>query len=144
MCIDGNNAPHVTTFVNAQLQSLWEIGKGCAEHYDRKHKLSVSGKESQGGYDYALREFNFSGKSQASSTDQELRFSASFHIPSLEFVCDHSVILHLKIDKGRILTMGSATLSVNSAANGHTQHNSLVGLIQAAGHKLSGSAVSSP
>jgi hypothetical protein len=92
MCIDSNNAAHVTDFVNAQLKSLYKIAGDCIDHYEAegidRSKLS--------GYDFALREYHHNS---TASSPAKLEFDE----PRVEFVCNHDAILHLTIQNVTVL-----------------------------------------
>lgn len=90
MCLE-NNAEHSVEYFNAQLESLWNISAKCAKHYE-----NVSDLEEHEKYTFALAQYS-AGKGQIKN---KRAFSAKFAAPTLEFICNHDVILSLTITEG--------------------------------------------
>ena len=94
MCIDGNNAVHVSHYLNAQLTALWENARQCAAHYGDSFNLEESQK-----FSFALAQF-FVGRTKGINSNEEFTFFATFGQPRLQFICNHEVVLHLKVERG--------------------------------------------
>jgi hypothetical protein len=105
MCIGGNNANHVSDYVNAQLAALHKIARYCVKHYDDEKTDKFIGPKFS-GYDIALAEFHQRVRSKDSNFSSQ--FEASFGVPEIEFACTHDVILYLRINK--------ATLAITNLA----------------------------
>ena len=95
MCLDGNNATHVSHYLNAQLTALWENARECAAHYADVVKHEDSHK-----FSFALAQFFVGRTKGANSSSEGHSFFASFGLPRLQFICNHEVVLHLRIERG--------------------------------------------
>ncbi|KAF9516569.1 hypothetical protein BS47DRAFT_1390620 [Hydnum rufescens UP504] len=94
MCLNGNNATHVSHYLNAQLTALWENSRECVHHYGDTVKLDDSHK-----YSTAFAQFSV-GRAKGLSSEEEYSFFASFGQPRLQFLCNHDVVLHLRVERG--------------------------------------------
>lgn len=104
MCLDGDNAGHVTEYINAQLRSLHKIAVECFSHY---HESSEHGGENLAtlpGYDFTLAGFYHQQESTLSST----KFHARFGAPVVDFICNHDALLHLEVYEATLLTARKA------------------------------------
>ena len=103
MCIDGNSAELSTHYINAQLQALFENAITCSKHVAG---LKLDFKDSayeKSRYTRALREFHYlPHRSKPGLQKEDLFFYATFAQPKLQFVCNHTVFLRLKIESGRL------------------------------------------
>ncbi|KAE9405632.1 hypothetical protein BT96DRAFT_312831 [Gymnopus androsaceus JB14] len=88
MC-HGNLAQASANFVNAQLSALWENSKACND----KEPHKKDSKDIVTKHGTALREFY--DESGAAS------LHAIFQTPHLEFLCNHELVLFLKVENGQ-------------------------------------------
>ncbi|EED84148.1 predicted protein [Postia placenta Mad-698-R] len=90
MCVGENCAPQAVHYMNAQLAALYDNARACLDdHHVTEKKLEET------RYSHALAEYKY-----FDGHKDEPKFSASFDKPWVEFICNHDVILHLKIRKG--------------------------------------------
>ena len=95
MCT-GNQAENSQRYLNGQLKLLWENARCCLDK-SGDHLSLKSGQT-------CLVEYNY-GTSPAKPrrnqhTQDDFLFSASFAVPELQFLCNHEVILWLRITDG--------------------------------------------
>ncbi|KAH9891709.1 hypothetical protein C8Q73DRAFT_782384 [Cubamyces lactineus] len=98
MCSDENGAPHAVRYLNSQLAALHQNAQKCLA----EHPQAIS---EENKHFYALAEFAVlrpGVTSQVPSASNAL-FHARFKAPTLEFICDHDVLLHLTIDEGHFV-----------------------------------------
>ncbi|OCH90224.1 hypothetical protein OBBRIDRAFT_731201 [Obba rivulosa] len=95
MCVGENNAPQAAHYINSQLSALYENAISCIkEHYNSQRHGE------QYRYSYALAQFDY-GKFRGKFIEHdEMMFHAKFDKPQLDFICNHDVILRLKITEG--------------------------------------------
>ncbi|KAI0335832.1 hypothetical protein GY45DRAFT_1239802 [Cubamyces sp. BRFM 1775] len=95
MCSDENGAPHAVRYLNSQLAVLHQNAQKCLA----EHPQAVSGENK---HFYALAEFAVlrPGVTSQAPSESNTLFHARFKAPTLEFICDHDVLLHLTIEKG--------------------------------------------
>ncbi|KLO12433.1 hypothetical protein SCHPADRAFT_420281 [Schizopora paradoxa] len=96
MCL-GNRAESSARYINGQLATLYENAKHCS----LKHGNDLKPTESVVEYSTCLFEFYGPGKHvRPDPKKTDLSFYAKFGVPRLEFVCNHEVILFLKLKEG--------------------------------------------
>ncbi|OCH91887.1 hypothetical protein OBBRIDRAFT_727931 [Obba rivulosa] len=96
MCVGENNAPQAVHYINSQLSALYDNALSCIRDHGNAQRY-----EEQYRYAHALAGFDY-GRFRGELIDyEEMMFHAEFAKPHLEFICNHDVILHLKIKKGR-------------------------------------------
>ncbi|EMD31462.1 hypothetical protein CERSUDRAFT_69274 [Gelatoporia subvermispora B] len=96
MCVGENNAPQAVHYINAQLSALYDNALSCIRDHD-----SALRHEEPYRYAHALAAFDYGKFREDELIDRdEMMFHAEFGKPHLEFICNHDVILHLKIKKG--------------------------------------------
>ncbi|KIK66337.1 hypothetical protein GYMLUDRAFT_257702 [Collybiopsis luxurians FD-317 M1] len=88
MC-HGNLAQASANFINAQLSALWENSKACNDKEPHKKES----KDIVTKHGTALREF-YDESGSAS-------LHAIFQIPHLEFLCNHELVLFLRVENGQ-------------------------------------------
>ena len=116
MCSDENGAPHAVRYLNSQLTVLHQNAQKClAEHpqaiteENSKAQILPSSIVTYSGFIsdlpehfYALAGFAVLRPGVTSQVPSETNalFHARFKAPTLEFICDHDVLLHLTIEEG--------------------------------------------
>ncbi|KAM5533454.1 hypothetical protein V8D89_012892 [Ganoderma adspersum] len=93
MCSDENSAPHADRYLNAQLAILHENAQKCLEEH-------VQARTEENKHSYALAEFTVHKPSHGSV---DTAFHATFDKPTLEFICDHDVIIYLNLKKSHVI-----------------------------------------
>ena len=100
MCL-GNRAENSAFYLNTQFKGLWENAQRCALAHGGKFRPLKSEVE----FGICLYEFFGPGKqTRLNASKPELAFYAKFGVPSIEFVCNHEVILYLDIKEGHYST----------------------------------------
>ncbi|PSR75858.1 hypothetical protein PHLCEN_2v8772 [Hermanssonia centrifuga] len=100
MCVGENNATRVAEYLNLQIGTLWENAVDCVKRQGTGLKPDDSHK-----YSFALAEFYYgSHQSTRQPSKGDMLFYASFGKPTLEFICNHTAILHLYIYEGHYNT----------------------------------------
>lgn len=112
MCSDENSAPHAAEYLNAQLAVLHKNAQDCLEQHVQARTeenstslsflciVAIGAEHGYTGHFYALAEFTVYKPSHGSV---DTAFHATFDNPRLEFICDHDVILHLKLKTGHLI-----------------------------------------
>ncbi|EKM54028.1 uncharacterized protein PHACADRAFT_257609 [Phanerochaete carnosa HHB-10118-sp] len=96
MCHGENNAPHATSYLNAQLQALWKISSECVEHHGTYLKPDLNYR-----YSFALAEYYYGKhRSGAQAAVDDMWFHAKFQAPTLDFLCNHEALVQINIDEG--------------------------------------------
>ncbi|KAI0632188.1 hypothetical protein C8Q77DRAFT_1158853 [Trametes polyzona] len=97
MCTDENSAPQAVRYLNAQLAVLHQNADLCLQEHP-------NARTEENKHFYALAEFAVQRPTALSSLPSETDslFWASFFAPELKFICDHDVLLILRIAKGHI------------------------------------------
>lgn len=107
MCVGENCAPQAVHYMNAQLAALYDNARACLDDHHVTEKkpeetsrflrrsTSATHSRIRTGYSHALAEYKY-----FDGHKDEPKFSASFDKPWVEFICNHDVILHLKIREG--------------------------------------------
>ncbi|KAI0667589.1 hypothetical protein C8Q78DRAFT_981541 [Trametes maxima] len=97
MCSDENGAPHASRYLNAQLAVLHENAKKCLEEHPQS-------RTEENKHFYALAEYvvQRSGVVSQFPSESESLFAAIFQAPTIQFICDHNVFLHLRIENGHL------------------------------------------
>lgn len=94
MCVE-NRADSSARYINAQLKALWENAKICAEDLVKGGRPTTTETE----HGRCLYEFYGPATSKhLKPLEDDLAFYARFDPPSLEFVCNHEVILYLYLN----------------------------------------------
>ncbi|EIN09933.1 hypothetical protein PUNSTDRAFT_133706 [Punctularia strigosozonata HHB-11173 SS5] len=124
MCQHGNSSTLSKRFIAAQLRALWENARECAEYGDRQGS-DVVDFSSPNYVKYRsvriLAEWYLPAPSvKGPVSKRDLLFAASFAEPTLDFVCNHEAILHLKIQTGH---MNMAYHTVDAAHPPDRAHN---------------------
>ncbi|EMD39997.1 hypothetical protein CERSUDRAFT_112242 [Gelatoporia subvermispora B] len=108
MCVGENNAPQAVHYISSQLSALYDNALSCIRDHDnaRRHEEPYRYAHALAGFDY--------GKFRSGELidHDEMMFHAEFAKPHLEFICNHDVVLHLKIKKGRYYLDHSKTVFV--------------------------------
>ena len=121
MCPNDNNADHATLYFNAQLGALWENAVLCRQHLGshgqgdspeyRMLRLRERASLSLtfpifalAGYALSLAEYGYGRQRQRPGSTQDFMFHAIFGKPSLQFLCNHEVLLRLVIEEGHYST----------------------------------------
>ena len=91
MCLE-NIAKVSETYVNKQVEGLYEIAKGCFEKHKDKPAHSWS---SQARYEIAL--YNFHGR------EKEQLQHVKFGLPKITFLCNHELVITLKVKEYTLL-----------------------------------------
>lgn len=108
MCIDGENAAHISEYINTQLLGLYKIAVDCSIHHNKTPRYDADGQlvkpSTLPGYDTALAEYHSKGG----------EFHATFGPPSVRFVCNHNAILRIDVQSAALTTEGEA---VDNASN---------------------------
>jgi hypothetical protein len=98
MCFDGSNsAAHSVRYLNAQLLALWQNASECVKRHGQRLQPGPAHK-----YAFALAEFHYGAHRPHTPAIEDLHFYASFGQPSLEFICNHEAVLHLKLKSGHL------------------------------------------
>ncbi|KAH9934103.1 hypothetical protein B0H21DRAFT_834949 [Amylocystis lapponica] len=95
MCVGENCAPQSAHYINAQLTALYQNALDCLENHENADRP-----QKQYQYANALAQFSLPVSDVGGQAKANL-FRASFDKPQLEFVCNHDVILHLRIHEGK-------------------------------------------
>ncbi|KAH9910984.1 hypothetical protein B0H21DRAFT_714389 [Amylocystis lapponica] len=95
MCVGENCAPQSAHYINAQLTALYQNALDCLKHHENADRP-----QKQYQYANALAQFSLPVSDVGGQAKANL-FRASFDKPRIEFVCNHDVILHLKIHEGK-------------------------------------------
>ncbi|EMD37679.1 hypothetical protein CERSUDRAFT_105605 [Gelatoporia subvermispora B] len=97
MCVGENNAPQAVHYINSQLSALYDNALSCIRDHNnaQRHEETYRYAHALAGFDY--------GRFRAGEliNQEEMMFHVEFGKPYLEFICNHDLILHLKIKKGR-------------------------------------------
>ena len=106
MCQDGNSASLSVRYLESQLDALYQNASECVNSVKDSSPNTEVEKYEKGKYTRALRQFHFFGKKapQDAKTSSDYHFYALFGRPSLKFICNHDVILHLKLKSGHYNT----------------------------------------
>ncbi|TFY58803.1 hypothetical protein EVJ58_g6189 [Rhodofomes roseus] len=97
MCFGENCAPQATQYINAQLAVLHANAASCFQEHANAQKA-----EEQFRYSHALYDFVYGkvARRRQSKAGYDTEFHATFDKPDLEFICNHDVILRIKIKTG--------------------------------------------
>jgi len=96
MCFNENSAPHAVHYVNGQLQSLWENATQCAAHQGGNFPAADGHR-----FSFALAQFYYGKlRSKGIPSKDDFSFFIDLAQPTLEFACNHDVILHLRVNQG--------------------------------------------
>ena len=107
MCLSKNNAFLSEAYLRSQLTGLWRGADHCAEETQGNYLDMAEPDYEQCKAARAFAQYYFFGNCVPSSiqSPSDLFFYASFDEPSLQFVCNHNVIL--------TLTLNTASLEVD-------------------------------
>lgn len=117
MCVGENCAKQASSYVKAQLSTLYKNAVDCLkEHKPLETATGISSSElimSIGyhwltfvlviGFSHALRKFDYYNK------EGVLLLQTMFSEPRLDFICNHDVILRLHIESATFVTKDSTT-----------------------------------
>jgi hypothetical protein len=94
MCI-GNRAEDAAFWINKQLKALWTLSHDCVT----KHSDGLKPSKIETLLSSSLAHLWVGTHRSKASTD-DLRFSGSFEAPTFKFICNHDVLLILKVKCG--------------------------------------------
>ena len=95
MCLK-NRSYNSASYLNAQLTGLWDNAKHCAN--DSDHWTQRTGETELGTCLYQT--FDLQHFDHPSIDTAKFSFHAKFGKPSIEFVCNHEIILKLTVTEG--------------------------------------------
>lgn len=108
MCIDGENAAHISEYINTQLLGLYKIAVDCSIHHNETPRYDAGGQlvksSTLPGYDTALAEYHSKGG----------ELHATFGPPSVRFVCNHNAIVRLDVQSATLTADGEAVANASS------------------------------
>ena len=105
MCLEGNSAPLSIRYLNAQLSSLWENARHCAQQSDKTRAIDIASPEyEKSKYTRALAQYHFFGKKipKGVRSTKDFLFYALFAKPELKFICNHEAVLILTVQEGHV------------------------------------------
>jgi hypothetical protein len=95
MC-PGNRAIETVDWLNKQLTALWEVSDRCVAKHGRRVKHS----QPEIAISSCLAQLCVGGSRSNSSID-DAAFFCEFDAPTIEFICNHDVLLRLHIKSGQ-------------------------------------------
>ncbi|EKM54016.1 uncharacterized protein PHACADRAFT_29289 [Phanerochaete carnosa HHB-10118-sp] len=97
-----NSTQRVVDHINSQLHARWEISSSLLAK-TRETGVEPDSNHGSSYYKLALAKYHYGKhRSQSEATEQDMWFHASFMAPTLDFLCNHEVVLHLRIQEGHL------------------------------------------
>ena len=108
MCIDGNHALLSIRYITAKLEALYKNAEECAKYARELDPKTLEYQNTRSTR--ALYEFAYLPDRVRASVQERNPFSVKFAMPKLNFLCDHTALLHLKIESGHFTHRGPSKL----------------------------------
>ncbi|KAF7429005.1 hypothetical protein PC9H_008243 [Pleurotus ostreatus] len=105
MCLNDNSATLSARYLSAQLSAMWQNAVECVETEHESAIIDLRSEEyDKHKYKRGLAQWHYGGRRvpKGGISKDSLFFYGSFDEPRLEFVCNHEVVLYLRLKSGHL------------------------------------------